>query len=147
MAELNFREATTDDIPEILSLDQECFARPWSEALFTHEILSPTSMVFIARDKESFVGFISMMMVYDEAHITNVAVSIPYRRRRIAYSLLQIAESAAAACGMLRLTLEVRVGNSAARALYEKFGYTAVGIRPHYYDDNGEDAVIMDKVI
>jgi ribosomal-protein-alanine N-acetyltransferase len=79
----------------------------------------------------------------DEAHVTTFAVLPAYRRRGLGGRLLSALIELAADLGASVVTLEVRLSNVAARRLYQRFGFRPVGVRPHYYSDNGEDALIM----
>ena len=89
------------------------------------------------------VGYIGVWKIVDEGHITNVAVSPDYRRMQIGSALLKNMLEITAEEGIVRHTLEVRTGNEAAIGLYEKFGFETAGVRKGYYEDNGEDALIM----
>jgi ribosomal-protein-alanine N-acetyltransferase len=92
---------------------------------------------------ERIVGFLGMWLMVDEAHIVTVAVREETRRRGVGELLLAEALAVARARGADTVTLECRVSNTAAQALYEKYGFRRAGIRKRYYTDNGEDAVIM----
>lgn len=133
---------TIADLPLVLDLEQRTFARPWSRGSFLMALASPQQIFFVVKEGERLLGYIGLWRMYDSVHITNIAVEPESRRQGIAWRLLEEAEQWA--CGM-PLTLEVRLGNSPARALYEKFGFEARGVRPGYYEDNGEDAVVMWK--
>ena len=91
------------------------------------------------------MGYCCWWEVVGECHVTNFAVAPDYRRRGVADFLLERILEDARAKGLLRATLEVRLGNAAAIALYEKWGFTAAAMRPRYYPDNREDALIMWK--
>ena len=93
------------------------------------------------------VGYVGFWMMVDEAHITTIAVRRSHRRRGLGELLLIAAIDRATSLGASVVTLEVRVSNLAAQALYEKFGFAKVGIRPRYYGDNNEDAIIMTSPI
>ena len=90
-------------------------------------------------------GYIGMWLVIDEGHITTIAVHPLHRGRGVGRQLLEAAEAIARERGALRITLEVRVSNTVAHSLYQKMGYVDAGIRPGYYRDNNEDAIIMWK--
>ena len=97
----------------------------------------------VAEYEEQIVGYVGLWIIIDEGHINNVAVSPQYRRQHIASRLIDKMLRWTESAGVKRHTLEVRAGNQAARALYEKFGFQEAGVRKGYYEDNGEDAVIM----
>jgi ribosomal-protein-alanine N-acetyltransferase len=92
---------------------------------------------------EYLAGFLGLWMMVDEAHIVTVAVRESERRKGVGELLLLGAYDLAESKGLHVLTLECRVSNVAAQALYEKYGFQRVGIRPRYYTDNNEDALIM----
>ena len=98
---------------------------------------------FVAELSGRVVGYIGVWKIVDEGHITNVAVSPDYRRMQIGSALLKTMLEITAEEGIVRHTLEVRTGNEAAIGLYEKFGFETAGVRKGYYEDNGEDALIM----
>lgn len=117
---------------------------PWSHSLFAGELRMPTSRHWlVARDNRQVVGFAGLMWNVDEGHITNFAVHGDHRRRHVATRLLLAQCRDAIDLGVTQLTLEVRVSNEAARALYGRFGFGPGGVRRGYYNDNGEDALIM----
>lgn len=95
------------------------------------------------RSTDPIVGFAGMWLLYDEAHVTTIAVAPEHRGRGLGELLLIALFEEALIRGAEWLTLEVRVSNSSAQALYEKYGFTRQGRRRHYYSDNGEDAYIM----
>jgi len=94
-------------------------------------------------DEPHLAGYVGMWQLYDETHITTIAVDVPYRGRGYGELLLTTAFSEAMRRGSVWLSLEVRVSNAAAQALYRKFGMTVYGVRPGYYTDNHEDALVM----
>src|SRR6185503_12809074 len=97
----------------------------------------------VARVDGEIVGYGGMWLMVDEAHITTFAVHPAWRRQRVGERLLLAFLDLAIARQAREATLEVRLSNIAARRLYEKYGFRPVGLRPRYYSDNGEDALIM----
>ena len=97
----------------------------------------------MARAGDVVVGFAGLWVMVDEAHVTTFAVDPHWRRRGVGERLLLGLLDIAAARRAREATLEVRLSNMPARRLYEKYGFRPVGIRPRYYSDNGEDALIM----
>jgi ribosomal-protein-alanine N-acetyltransferase len=138
------RPLTLSDLPWVLDLEQRIFPRPWSRGTFLIALANPQQIFFVATVGEQCLGYIGLWRMYDCVHITNIAVEPDVRRQGIAWQLL--GEAQKWACGAA-MTLEVRPSNTAAKALYKKFGFQAAGIRPGYYEDNGEDALIMWKEI
>lgn len=110
---------------------------------FRNELDHELGIFLVAHEKSDVVGFAALWLVADEAHIINLATDPQCRRRgyakRLVYELLHAAKERGAVCA----TLEVRESNSAARGLYESFGFEACGLRKNYYPDNNESAVVM----
>jgi [ribosomal protein S18]-alanine N-acetyltransferase len=133
-----------DDIPAVHEIERASFSAPWPTYAFRQELEgNRLARYLVARDGERVVGYAGLWLMVDEAHVTTFAVSPDYRRQGVGehllLELLRIAESVGAAVA----TLEVRVSNLPARRLYEKYGFRPVGVRPRYYTDNNEDALIM----
>ncbi len=93
--------------------------------------------------KDPVVGFAGMWNAFDEAHLTTIGIDIPYRGRGLGEALLVAVFDEAVRRGVNWVTLEVRVSNEPAQALYRKWGFSVQGVRKRYYSDNGEDAFIM----
>lgn len=136
------RTLTLDDLPQVLDLEQRTFPNPWSQGIFLVSLANPEQIFFVATTQKQLLGYIGLWRMYDCVHITNIAVEPDARRQGIGWRLLEEAQKWA--CGTA-MTLEVRPSNAPARALYKKFGFQAAGIRPGYYEDDGEDALIMWK--
>lgn len=144
MSDLIIRKAEERDLPAIEILEKQCFSVPWSMESLRHDILENEISFYIVAEMDGNVcGYVGIWNIMDEGHITNVAVSPRFRRRHIGEALLDVLISTCEEAGIEGFTLEVRAGNEAARRLYEKKGFREAGVRPKYYEDNGEDAVIM----
>jgi [ribosomal protein S18]-alanine N-acetyltransferase len=129
------------DLPQVIAIERRSFPNPWSLAMFVLELSKPSGICLAAVDDGSIVGFV-ICARYDEAfHVMDIAVDPDHRRAGVASALLDgvIARAGEDA----NYTLEVRVSNAGAIALYERYGFHGVGTRPRYYADNGEDAIIM----
>ena len=114
---------------------------PWSEGVFRDE-LAAENRIYLAADEDGVVGFAGVMLVADEAHVTNLLVDPGWRRRGIALDVDEVAHRGCAVeAGGRHLTLEVRSQNEAARALYAGLGLAPVGVRKGYYGD--DDALIL----
>ena len=134
------------DIPGVQVIERHSFPTPWSMRAFVSEITeNDCAHYFVMRNGRQVVGYVGMWLILDEGHITNIAVHPSWRRRGIGTRLLKAIAAHAYRQGARRMTLEVRRSNYKAQALYEKFGYSVVGVRPKYYLDDGEDALIMWK--
>ncbi len=132
------------DLRQVLRIEEACYPRPWSAALFLSELAQRSSRRYtVARSGALVVGYLGMMLVADEGHVTNVAVDPAWWGRRVAARLLLDAARAAPGQGVRHLTLEVRVGNDRARSLYTWFGFAPAGLRRNYYPETGEDALVM----
>nr|WP_309122382.1 ribosomal protein S18-alanine N-acetyltransferase [Paenibacillus sp.] len=142
--EVIFRMMRYEDIPEVSAIEVESFATPWSEQAFISELTQNQFAQYIVMEYEGrLIGYGGMWIIIDEAHVTNIAVTGDFRGRRLGERMLAELGSRAVRLGAQRMTLEVRPSNAVARRMYEKFGFEAVGLRPGYYSDNGEDAIIM----
>lgn len=141
---IEIRRADVSDSAKIAALHNECLlGTPWSENLYKEELSDAAKHYFIAESDGGFVGFAGFAQILDEAHIMNVAVSLAARRQGVASMLLEQLIKCAAKCGATVATLEVRISNKPAIALYEKLGFASLGVRPNYYD-GCEGAEIME---
>lgn len=131
-------------IPEVLAIEEEAFTTPWTREAFLKEIRDNRyARYYVALSEGMVTGYVGIWIVLDELHITNLAVHQSYRRKGLARQLLQVVYDLARKKEIRLLTLEVRESNFEARNLYEREGFTMVGIRPGYYQDNHEDAILM----
>ncbi len=139
---LEIRRLTYADLPQIIAIERRAFPTPWSLAMFVLELSKPASVCLAALRGGQMIGFLICSRYDTVWHIMNVAVDPDRRRAGIAtallHDLLRRIDGDSA-----RFTLEVRESNAGAIALYERFGFRAAGRRRRYYQDNGEDAVIM----
>ena len=143
---LIIRKAAESDVPAVEEVEKACFSVPWSYESLYHDILENKLAFYIVAEIDSKVcGYVGVWKIFDEGHITNVAIAPEYRRMHIASAMLSVLFDVTGAQGIDSYTLEVRAGNQAAIALYEGFGFREAGLRKGYYEDNGEDAIIMWK--
>ncbi|WP_066376640.1 MULTISPECIES: ribosomal protein S18-alanine N-acetyltransferase [unclassified Anabaena] len=143
---LKFKSLTLEDINAILELDQACFGGLWTMEGYQRELDSPNSDllgIFSPNSSSKLLGMGCFWSILDEAHITIVAVHPQYQRRSLGQALLYFLLQTAGDRGLERATLEVRASNLAAISLYQKFGFKTAGRRRRYYQDNGEDALIL----
>lgn len=135
---------TLKDVDEVYHIEKLSYAAPWPVNAFADEITAnKIAHYIVARDKHAVVGYAGMWLILDEAHITNLAVNPEKRQKGIGQRLLCALIGHAMDTNKKWMTLEVRASNAAAKSLYKKFCFKEVGVRPGYYLDNGEDAVIM----
>jgi ribosomal-protein-alanine N-acetyltransferase len=138
------RRARKKDIASVTRLDRLCFSLPWSEQTFSQEITGNEFAFYIVAESDGYiVGYAGLWRILEEGHITNIAVHPDYRRKGLGKRLLTELMARTSRQGIARFTLEVRRSNSSAIALYLGMGFLIMGVRPGYYDDNGEDALIM----
>ncbi len=132
-------------IPQIAALERECFSDPWSERLLEDALFDPQACFIAAEDEEGHVlGYAGLHAVLDEGYIDDIAVAPDARRHGVASALLDVF-CRFGAVNLAFLTLEVRTSNTAAIALYKKFGFRQAGLRPGYYQKPREDALIMTR--
>lgn len=142
--ELVIRPAEPKDVGDIAEMEQICFATPWSADAIAQELTSNHRAHYIVAEIEGrVVGYAGMWQILDEGHVTNVAVRPEYRGNHIASTIIAVMLEIGEGIGIARYTLEVRSSNEPAKALYRNFGFKEAGLRKGYYEDNGEDAVIM----
>ncbi|MBU0493296.1 MAG: ribosomal protein S18-alanine N-acetyltransferase [Chloroflexi bacterium] len=136
---------TPDDLDQVAALEQTCFTAPWPRLAFLQDLANSYARYVVLRNAHSpaILGYAGLWLIIDEAHITTIAVHPDHRRRGLGELLLLHLFDLATAFDMRYLTLEVRAGNQSAQGLYHKYGFQAVGVRPKYYTDTNEDAVIM----
>jgi ribosomal-protein-alanine N-acetyltransferase len=140
-AAIQVRRLTFADLPQVVAIERRAFTSPWSLAMFVLELSKPSGICLAAEVDGELVGYLICSRYDTVWHIMNVAVDPDLRRRRIATTLLEtlIARVEREA----QLTLEVRRSNAGAIELYERFGFRSAGVRRRYYQDNGEDALVM----
>ena len=133
-----------DDLPTVQAIEEASFTTPWPPHAYRSEIeTNRLAQYIVARVGGEVVAYAGMWMMVDEAHVTTFAVDPRWRRQRIGERLLLTLLDLARSRRAREATLEVRLSNLAARRLYEKYGFRPVGLRPRYYSDNNEDALIM----
>lgn len=133
-----FTEKHLDDVYEI---EKICFSNPWSREDLTAQIDNETSHFLVAIVDDKVVGYMGLQIFSGEGYVTNVAVLPEYRRQGIAQKLI----SSQLENEMSFITLEVRESNLSAISLYKKMGFENVGIRPKFYSNPTENAIIMTK--
>jgi ribosomal-protein-alanine N-acetyltransferase len=144
---MEFRRMRESDLPRVMEIERAAFSHPWSEELVRRELSHEFSTVLLATEGASgpILGFAVVWLVPDELHVLNVAVAPEARRRGVARAVLAKVEAGAREQGARVAMLEVRRSNAPAIALYRALGYREVAIRPRYYAEDGEDAIVMDR--
>ncbi len=133
-----------EDLPDVHRIERASFSVPWPDDAYRSELQgNRLASYMVARVGGVLVAYGGIWLMVDEAHITTFAVDPAWRRQRVGETLLLALMDVAIGRRAREATLEVRLSNLAARKLYEKYGFRPVGVRPRYYSDNGEDALIM----
>ncbi len=128
----------------VLQIEEDAFPRPWSATLFLSELALRTSRSYhVARIGPNVVGYCGVMFGDGEAHVTTIAVDARWQKHGIGTRLMLNAVQVARRAGMRHMTLEVRVSNEEAQSLYRRFEFQPVGVRPNYYSEVNEDALVM----
>jgi ribosomal-protein-alanine N-acetyltransferase len=135
------RPMLPEDIEACLRIEQATYPTPWTEGIFKDELSGTDRAYLVAEFSGGIVGYGGLLLVIPEAHVTTVTVSPDHRGGRVGTRLMLHLTTAALEAGATSLTLEVRVSNRPAQALYQRFGMAPVGVRKLYYRD--EDALIM----
>jgi ribosomal-protein-alanine N-acetyltransferase len=135
---------TLVDVPTVHEIDLLSFSLPWPERSFRFELTeNQISRGWVAEVEGKIAAMLVLWFIVDEAHIATIAVHPDFRRQGIGEQILLHALRAARNEGAQRAFLEVRAGNVAAQAMYQKYGFEVAGVRPGYYKDNNEDALLM----
>ena len=133
-----------EDVPAVHEIEQLSFRTPWPTHAFEQELRgNRLARYVVARAGDIVVGFAGVWLMVDDAHVTTFGVHPDWRRQGIGRHLLLNLYELSVALGARQMTLEVRVSNGAAQALYRSFGFEVAGRRPRYYSDDGEDALVM----
>jgi len=134
--------ASAGDLDAIDEISRHSFKNAWPRQSFADELVRPHGRLVVARDRD-VVGYLNYWMVADEVHLLAIATHPDHRRRGVGGLLLDHLLAVARATAARMVTLEVRRTNIPAIALYERRGFKRVGVRPAYYQEDGEDAVVM----
>lgn len=141
---VHLRRAGPEDLPAVRAIEERSFSVPWSDRSLLVELQDDgRHLPLLALVDGEPAGFALVWSVADEMHLVNFAVDPRFRRQGIGRALLEQVFAEARERDLRRITLEVREGNEAARALYRQFGFVEIALRPRYYPDTREDAVIM----
>jgi ribosomal-protein-alanine N-acetyltransferase len=140
--DVEIRRLTYGDLPVVIAIERRSFPTPWSLAMFVLELSKPSSICLGATCRGELVGYLICSRYHTVWHLMNVAVERRFRRLGVATTLIECLFAEAGEQSD-RYTLEVRVSNTEAIAMYESFGFRSAGVRRRYYHDNDEDALIM----
>ena len=139
------REMLSPDLETVSAIERRTFTLPWSPAIFSGQLAREPGIALVCEAGGRIVAYLIADMFVDVWHLMNVAVDGPYRRQHVASELIEAYFAITEMHGHRGHTLEVRVSNLSAIQLYRSFGFVATGVRPGYYSDDREDALIMWK--
>lgn len=144
MGAKSIRPMQIGDLKAVYAIEQQSFSLAWSLESFRAELENNEfARYFCLIEDGQVAGYMGLWKILNEGHITNIAIAPEYRGRGFGEYLIGSVMRIMSGKGVKRMTLEVRVSNLAARQLYERLGFVAVGVRKGYYSDNHEDALIM----
>jgi [ribosomal protein S18]-alanine N-acetyltransferase len=141
---LRIEQMKLEDLPAVHAIERASFESPWPPEAYRNDLeTNRLAQYLVARVGDEVAAYGGMWLMVDEGHIITFAVHPAWRRQHVGERLLLAFVDLASERRAHEATLEVRLSNLPARRLYEKFGFRPVGLRPRYYSDNGEDALIM----
>ena len=142
---ITIKPMTQADIDNVIAIEAASYGEHhWSKESFFNELSNELARYYCAfNDNGNLMGYAGTWQILEEAHLTNIAVSPDFRRRKVAESMLAVVIDECRNNGIKYITLEVRVSNTPAINLYEKYGFKSLGTRKGYYQNNNEDALIM----
>ena len=142
---ISYERMVETHVPQIARLETQCFSDPWSEKSIASELENPLSLWLVALSGDTVVGYVGSQSVLGEADMMNIAVDEACRRQGIGKNLVLNLVEQLKEQGIHSLSLEVRQSNAPAIALYEEMGFQQVGLRPNYYRNPKENAMIFRK--
>jgi [ribosomal protein S18]-alanine N-acetyltransferase len=145
--EIRIRKMTLADLAQVMTIELQAFSNPWSTDMVKKELTQEWSTVLVCEEATGagwqLRAFAIFWLVTDEVHVLNVATDAAARRRGFGRKVMDAVLSAGRSQKCVKAILEVRRSNEAAQGLYQSLGFRAVGLRPSYYQDDREDAVVM----
>ena len=140
---MHIRKMTLDDLEEVTRIEEANFSTPWTKAGFESQIKAGDTVYLVCEVDGKLVGLCGYIRSFEEADVTNVSVLQEYRGHGIGTALMQALIEEGEKAGVRNFTLEVRVSNLSAIHVYERLGFESCGIRPGFYENPKEDAMIM----
>lgn len=138
------RRMTLEDVDAVYAIEQATFSTPWSRQSFVDEMTTNKCARYVVAEEDGqVIAYAGAWLVFEEGHITNIAVKAEARGRGVGSAVTRALMQYAANMGVQYLTLEVRKSNLAAQKMYKSLGFLELGVRKRYYEDNGEDAYLM----
>ena len=148
MTARTIREMIAGDIPPVMEIERASFITPWTEGLFRSQLrFRDHAINLVLVEDGTVVGYAAAWIAYDEIHLLSIAVDPAMRRRGLGGEILRAVLERGKTRGAVRVVLEVREGNAAARAFYRMHGFVEIGIRRRYYSDTDEDAIVMEYLL
>jgi ribosomal-protein-alanine N-acetyltransferase len=141
------RKMTEQDLDRVMAIEKESFALPWSRESYLSELKNNFAVYLVCDVEGEVAGYGGIWVVFEQAHITNVAIGTDYRLRGLGQSLMLELEKVARSRKATHILLEVRPSNVAARTMYKNLGFKDTSLRKAYYSDNNEDAIVMTKYL
>ena len=142
-SEYIIRRMTLNDVDGVAAVEAATFPTPWSREAFVSEMKNVAARYLVAEKAGKVIGYAGAWIILDESHITNIAVLKDERGQGIGRALTAGLMQYLSNLGAAYATLEVRRSNEVAQNLYKSLGFIKLGVRKRYYEDNGEDALIM----
>ncbi|HPF54713.1 MAG TPA: ribosomal protein S18-alanine N-acetyltransferase [Eubacteriales bacterium] len=140
---ITIRAMTRTDIDDVYGIERASFRTPWSKASLIGELKNKVAHYLVLTVDDEIVGYCGLWVLFDEAHIANIAIRPDFRGRELGkillYGTMKVSISHGAEC----MTLEVRESNSVAQNLYDSFDFVREGFRKRYYSDTGEGALLL----
>ena len=137
------RTMVKSDVPTVYAVECACFRSPWSKMALYGELRNDVAHYRVLTIDGTIIGYASMWVLFEEAHVMNVAILPDYRRHGYGKALLIDLMECASRLGAHVMTLEVRENNLTAQGLYRDLAFVQEGRRPRYYDDTGEAALLL----
>ncbi len=145
---MELREMVFNDLDQVVVLENELFASPWTKENFIYELCeNEFSNNYVLVEDNKIIGYIGFWITFDICQITTLGIAKEYQGRGLSCILMDKCIEVAKQNECFNITLEVRVSNIVAQKLYEKYGFTNAAVRKNYYSDNGEDAYLMLKIL
>jgi len=141
---LKVERMSLNDVPQSLKIENECFPIPNTSDDFLK--FSKEGLSFVAKKDAAVVGYVVSETVLDECHVVRIAVDPRHRRRGVGRKLMMGLFNEGGKAGIKKFYLEVRISNKSSIDFYKKAGFKQVRVRKEYYADNGEDAVLMERL-
>lgn len=143
MEAFTIRRMEKRDVDRVHEIECACFRSPWSKLSLLGELKNDVARYYVLETGGRVEGYGGMWVLFEEAHVTNIAVMPDFRRKGFATEIILALMRGAMFVGASEMTLEVREHNYGAQELYKKMGFSQNGYRPKYYSDTGEDALLL----